>query len=151
MLGKPVYFFDMYDLDRFPETMKTPIGTIGYRYDSSFASFAKVKIETTSKKFKIRKTDSLTVNGVAKMPQAYYKYINEHNSLKSRIILSVFNKYGWIKDFETPLTIQDITQIGFRFTFYPQLEKGDYYLLFAIGIDFYYPTHNSDKIKLIVE
>jgi hypothetical protein len=151
MLGKPVYFFDMYDLDRFPETMKTSIGTIGYRYDSSLASFAKVKLETTEIKFKIRKTDSLTVNGVAKMPPAYYNYIKEHNSLKSRIILSVFNKYGWIKDFETPLTIQEITQNGFRFTFYPQLEKGDYSLLFAIGIDFYYPTHNSDKIKLIVE
>jgi Dolichyl-phosphate-mannose-protein mannosyltransferase len=151
LLGKPVYFFDMYDLDRFPETMKTPIGTIGYRLDSSFASFAKIKIETDEKKFRVRKSDSLTVSGFTKMPPAYYNYIKEHERLKSRIILSVFNKYGWIKDFETPLTIQDITQNDFRFTFYPQLEKGDYFLLFAIGIDFYYPTHNSDKIKLSVE
>jgi Dolichyl-phosphate-mannose-protein mannosyltransferase len=151
LLGKPVYFFDMYDLDRFPETMKTPIGTIGYRLDSSFASFAKIKIETDEKKFRVRKIDSLTVSGFTKMPPAYYNYIKEHERLKSRIILSVFNKYGWIKDFETPLTIQDITQNDFRFTFYPQLEKGDYFLLFAIGIDFYYPTHNSDKIKLSVE
>ena len=151
MLGKPVYFFDMYDLDRFPETMKTTIGTIGYRYDSSFASFAKVKIEIAGKKFKIRKTDSLTVIGVTKMPEAYYNYIKEHNSLKSRIIISVFNKYGWIKDFETPLTIQEVTQNGFRFTFYPHLEKGDYSFLIAIGIEFYYPTHNSDKIRLSVE
>lgn len=151
LLGKPVYFFDMYDLDRFPETMKTPIGTIGYRLDSSFASFAKIKIETDEKKFRVRKSDSLTVTGFAKMPPAYYNYIKEHERLNSRIILSVFNKYGWIKDFETPLTVQDIMQNDFRFTFYPKLEKGDYFLLFAIEIDFYYPTHNSDKIKLTVE
>lgn len=151
LLGKPVYFLDIYDIDRFPETLKTPIGTIGYRLDSSFASFAKIKIETDEKRFRIRETDSLTLSGLVKMPEAYSNYIKEHNGLKSRIILSVFNIYGWIKDFETTLTIQDIAQIGFHFPFYPQLEKGDYFLLFAIGIDFYYPTHNSDKIRLTVD
>jgi hypothetical protein len=85
------------------------------------------------------------------MPEAYYNFISANSSLKSKIIISVFNKFGWIKDYNTPLTIHKITQSSFRFSFDPQLEKGNYFLLFAIGIDFYYPTHNSDKIKLTVE
>ncbi len=151
LLGKPVYFLDIYNLVQFPDSIKTPIGQIGYRYDSSFASFTKVKIETTEKKIQIRQTDSVTIYAVAKMPEAYYKFIAGNKELKSKIIISVFNKFGWIKDYDTPLTLQQITQNSFRFTFYPQLEKGNYYLLFAIGSIFYNLTHNSDKIKLVVQ
>ena len=85
------------------------------------------------------------------MPQAYYNYISSHKDLSSKIIVSVFNKFGWIKDFDTPLTIQQIAQSSFRFSFYPELGKGNYYLLFAIGTGIYNPTHNSGKIKLIIE
>lgn len=151
MLGKPVYFLDTYNLWRFPDSMKTPIGWVGYGYDPVFASFVKVQIETLGKKIKIRQTDSVTINAVAKMPQAYYNYISGNSSLPSKIMISVFNKFGWIRDYETPLTIQQIAQSGFRFSFYPQLKKGNYYLLFSIGSGFYNPTHNSEKIKLVVE
>ena len=151
MLGKPVYFLDTYNLWRFPDSLKTPVGWIGYRYDSSFASFVKIKIETAEKKMNVRQTDSVTIHAVARMPQAYYNYISNHAGLSSKIIISVFNKYGWIKDFDTPLTIQEAAQSSFHFTFCPQLKKGNYYLLFAIGCGFYNATHNSEKIKLVIE
>jgi hypothetical protein len=151
MLGKPVYFLDIYNMQSFPDSMKTPLGWIGYRYDSSFASFAKVKIETDASNIKIRQTDSVTIDAETIMPLVYKNYITGHSGLHSKIIISVFNKYGWIKDFDTPLTIRQILQGNFHFTFYPQLGKGNYYLLFAISAGPYYPTHNSDKIKLKVE
>jgi hypothetical protein len=151
LLGKPVYFLDIYDMKRFPDSIKTPVGQIGYRYDSSFASFVKVKIISSESKINIREKDSVTINAVAEMPEAYYKFISGNSSLKSKIILAVFDKYGWIKDCDTPLTIQQIARGSFHFTFYPNLRKGNYYLLFAIGIDPYNATHNSEKIKLIVE
>ena len=131
MLGKPIYFLDKYDLWRFPDSMKTPLGWIGYRYDPSFVSFVKVQIETTEKKIKIRQTDPVTINAITKMPQAYYNFIAGNSGLPSKIMISVFNKFGWIKDYDTPLTIQQVAQGRFQFTFYPQLEKGNYYLLFT--------------------
>jgi hypothetical protein len=151
MLGKPVYFLDIYGMNRFPDSIKTAIGLVGYRYDSSFASFAKIKIETSEKKINIHPADSVSIAANATMPKAYFNYITGNSTLSSKIIIGVFNKNGWIKDYDTPLTILQMTQGRFRFSFYPQLEKGEYYLLFAIGSDFYNPTHNSDKIKLIVE
>ncbi len=151
MLGKPVYFLDTYNLWRFPDSMKTPVGWVGYGYDPSFASFVKVKIETTEHTIKIRQTDSVTIHAMTKMPQAYYNFISGNSGLPSKIMISVFNKFGWIKDYDTPLTLHQIIQSGFHFTFYPQLKKGTYYLLFVVGSGFYNPTHNSEKIKLIVE
>lgn len=151
MLGKPVYFLDIYNLQRFPDSIKTAVGWVGYRYDSSFASFVKVQIVPLEMKIKIHQSDSVIINAVTKMPQAYYNFISGHSSLPSKIMISVFNKFGWIKDYDTPLTIQQIVQSRFHFTFYPQLEKGNYYLLFSIGSGFYNSTHNSEKIKLTVE
>ena len=40
LLGKPVYYLDKYDLWRFKDSLQTSIGWVGYKYDSSFASFA---------------------------------------------------------------------------------------------------------------
>jgi len=150
MLGKPVYLLDIYGLSRFKDSMKTPVGMIGYGIDSSFASFAKVQVVPSQTEIRIHQTDSVTLTAVTKMPQAYYNYIAAHSGLSSKIIISVFNKYGWIRDYDTPLAIQQIAQSSFHFTFYPQLEKGNYYLLFAIGTGIYNPTHNSEKIKMIV-
>jgi hypothetical protein len=44
LFGNPVYFLDIYDLQRFPDSLKTPLGYIGYRYDPNFISFQEVHI-----------------------------------------------------------------------------------------------------------
>src|SRR6185503_8253198 len=48
MIGKPVYFLDIYDLSRFSDSLKTPIGYVGYRYDPSFVSFQTCPVEILS-------------------------------------------------------------------------------------------------------
>ena len=151
LLGKPVYFLDKYNLQRFDDSLKTPLGWIGYRYDSSFASFAKIKIVPAETKITIRQADSVIINAIAEMPQAYYNYIASQNNLQSTIVIGVFDKYHWIKEYNTSLTIQQISHERFRVSFLPDLPKGNYYLRFAIGIGFYNPTHNSEKIKLVIE
>jgi hypothetical protein len=151
MLGKPVYFLDIYELWRFKDSIKTAIGWVGYQYDPSFVSYAKLKIEMSETKFRVHPADSITIHAVTKMPQAYYNFISGNKNLGPKIIISVFDKFGWIKDFDTPLTIQQILQGSFQFSFYPQLKKGNYFLQFAIGNPLYNLTHNSDKIELVVE
>lgn len=151
MLGKPVYLLDKYGLSRFTDSLKTPIGWVGYRYDSSFASFAKVQIEVAEKSIRIKEGDSVLINAIAKMSQPYYKYITEHPALPSRIIIGIYSKSNWLKDCNTLLTIQKISQGRFSTILNPQLPKGNYYFRFAIGIGYYNPTHNSDRIELIIE
>src|SRR5258706_12345608 len=44
LLGKPVFILDIHNLDSFQNRMQTGIGVVGYKYDSVFSGFAKVKI-----------------------------------------------------------------------------------------------------------
>jgi hypothetical protein len=152
MLGKPFYFLDNYNQRQFPDSLKTPLGWIYYGYDSSLASFGKVQIEVAEPVISIKQGDSVIIKTIAKMPPLYYNYILNHPDLQSKIIVGIFNKKGWIKDLTTSLTIQQIGQSSFHsIPISPHLPRGKYYLRFAIGIGLYNPTHNSDKIELIIE
>ncbi len=151
LLGKPVYFMDKYMLYRFPDSLNTPIGWIGYKYDSSFASFAKVLIEPLVLEYKVKQKDSLVVQAIAIMSPVYATYISNHTGLRSTIVLGIFNTKGWIKDFATPLTLQQITRDRFSIILYPGLPKGKYYLLFSIRTGEGNATHNSRKISVVIE
>src|SRR5690606_18604473 len=61
LLGKPVYFMDIYGMSRFTDSLKTPIGWVGYRLDSSFASFSKVKIDLAPSGLKLKEGESIRV------------------------------------------------------------------------------------------
>lgn len=151
LLGKPVFLIDKYDLWRFSDSVKTPLGWMGFGYDSSLASFAKVQIEISEPRISIKQGDSVVINAIAKMPQPYYNYISDHPQLSAKVIIGIFNKKGWVKDCHTSLTLQQVEQSRFSSILNPQLPKGKYYLRFAIGVGIYNPTHNSDKIELIIE
>jgi hypothetical protein len=153
MLGKPVYLLDKYDLWRLTDSLKTPIGWIGYRYDSSFISFAKVQIETSKKEYSIKGLETgLSLNFTLDMPPGYAAFIARTSDLKDTMLVGVFNAKGWIKNIATTLSLKKIAEekIG-EVTIIPALPPGKYYLRFAIRSGYYYPTHNSDKIKLTVD
>jgi hypothetical protein len=59
MLGKPVYFLDKYLLYRFPDSLKTPVGWIGYIFDSALMSFAKINIKVFLKRLELKRTKNL--------------------------------------------------------------------------------------------
>ncbi len=152
LLGKPVYFLDKHGLWRFNDSLETPIGWVGYKYDSAFSSFAKVQIIPTSKKLHLTYIGMATqFDAVATMSPMYRSYILKHPGLQAKIIVGVFNEKGWIEDYPTTLTLQDLLKDKFSIRIDSfHLKEGTYYLRFAIESDGYAPTHNSDKIELIV-
>lgn len=148
LLGKPVYFLDIYPIYQPDDSLKTPVGMIRYRYDSSFVSFAKIQIKAD---VPFREGTARIVNGHAVMDPLYRNYILKHPELKPAILIGVFNKKGWIKDCPTQLRLEELTNKSFTTIIDPQLPKGKYYLRFAIGFDGYNPTHNSEKISLTIK
>jgi Dolichyl-phosphate-mannose-protein mannosyltransferase len=153
MLGKPVYLLDKFDMWRFADSLKTPIGILGYGYDSSLASFAKVQIETTEKEYSVKGVGTgLTLHFTPVLSATYNNFILKNQQLKDTILIAVYNAKGWIKDIATPLSLNKIVEEkNGQVTITPSLPPGKYYLRFAIHSGYYYPTHNSEKIKLIVE
>ncbi|MEO7394112.1 MAG: glycosyltransferase family 39 protein [Chitinophagaceae bacterium] len=151
MLGKPVYFMDKHLIYRFPDSINTPIGWIGYIYDSSFVSFNKVNI-STHKKIVAKEEQELVLQCKVEMPQQYEKFIRTHPSLSDSTRIGIFNKKGWVKDIFTLLSLKKmVDQKYFELKISPGLVKGKYYLRFAIHCGFYNATHNSEKIELIIE
>jgi hypothetical protein len=151
LLGKPVYYLDKYDLWKYQDSMKTPIGYVGYRYVPVFASFAKISFITNQKSYHIRRGESLNITATILSPKRYALFIESHQELPLKVTLALFNKSGWIKEdsISTPLPV--LLQRPFSIQWNPNVATGEYYLRYSIknGID--NGTHNSDKIKLVVE
>lgn len=153
MLGKPVYFLDKYQLWRFPDSLKTPVGYVGYKYDPAFVSFAKILIDVVPGKRRIKEGDELTLQCQFRVPGQYNSFIKKYSaSLNDTTRIGIFGKKGWVKDIFTLLTVSQMCkEKETTLTINPGLSKGKYYLRFAINAGSYGPTHNSAKIELLVE
>jgi 4-amino-4-deoxy-L-arabinose transferase-like glycosyltransferase len=152
LLGKPVYYLDKYSLWRFNDSLKTPIGWVGYKYDSAFVSFAKVKIDVTPKKISCTAGDSIQLACTFIFPKQYAAFISSTADLEDTTRIGIFNSRGWVKDFYTSISLKEmITKKETGVTINPDLPAGKYYLRFAINCGYRNPTHNSDKIELLID
>ena len=154
MIGKPVYFLDIYDLKRFSDSLNTPIGYVGYRYDSSFLSFGTVNIPLYSK-LKIHQGDSLRVGygGMPLIGSDRWNYLYKHPQIQYSVRLVFFQGKKIIA--EMPISL-DFGRINRKlehlsFTLKPDLPKGHYQMMLSFAVPGYNPTHNSEKIKLVIE
>ena len=150
LVGRPVYYLDIYDLQRFPKTINTPMGPVGLLFDSSFASFAKVRIEPFETFYKINEGESLFIRCNTFVPDHYRQFISTHTSLNAELILAVFNKRGWVKDLDSNIKLEQLLNDELQVNILTSLPPGQYKLMFAIRSGHYYPTHNSNKFSLIV-
>ncbi len=152
LLGKPVYLLDIYRLYRFPDSLKTKTFTIGYRYDSSFVSLSKINIAANPGKVRVKEGDEIRLNCLVDIPANYAAFISAHLPLADTTRIGVFDKKGWVKDLYTDWSLAGLLREKEKqLQIQPGLPKGKYYLRFAINCGSEAPTHNSDKIELIVE
>jgi hypothetical protein len=152
LLGKAVYILDIHNPDSFQTRIPITLGVLNYKFDSAFSSFAKVKFISSEKMIKVKENSSFPIQIHPELAPKYYDYIISHPELKTEILVGVFDKYGWIEDLPVVSSLNELIQKPTELQFNPQLSKGDYYLIFSIlHIGTVTGTHNSDKIKLVVE
>ena len=151
LLGKPVYFLDIHRLNRFPDSFDAGVCRVGYKYDSSFASFAKITI-IAPKKIIAKEGEDVALKCRFDIPAHYLPFIRSHQLLNDTVRIGVFSAGGWVKDIYTLLTLRQMDeQKEMKLLVNPGLPKGKYYLLFAINCGYYNPTHNSAQIGLLVK
>jgi Dolichyl-phosphate-mannose-protein mannosyltransferase len=151
LISKPVYFLDIYRLNRFKDSLKTPIGYVGYRYDSSFISFASFKINIASKKV-IKASDSLSISLRKTRPSPHAYFIGKHPEVNYSAILIFFKGRDIVREVNIPLHVEILKpKSPEQFTIYPDLPKGEYQFVLSLQVQDYNATHNSEKIKLTVE
>ncbi|HEX8316476.1 MAG TPA: glycosyltransferase family 39 protein [Flavisolibacter sp.] len=150
LLGKPVYVMDIYGIEHFQNQIKTPLYTIGYNYDSSYHSFAKIIF--TANDQKIITSDRLTTEFHVDIPAYYETYLREHSTVDQRMAVAFFSGQKMIKYIELSFSLQEMLKRNIRMlTVLPGLQKGNYFMRFGIMSDSGLFTHNSDKIKLEVK
>jgi hypothetical protein len=155
LLGKAVFLLDIYNLDSFQNKMTTPIGTVGYKYDSAFSSFAKVKFIPTTQTIRPMEggVKFLEMTVRAELSERYYTYITTHPELQTQIMIGVFGKHGWIKDVAVEYSLMEMIQQPRTLRFLNlDLRGKDYYLIFSIyRVGNITATHNSGKIPLAAQ
>ncbi len=152
LLGKQIYYLDIYNTWRLTDSLPTPLGWVGYQYDPEFISFAKVKVDVPGRKFILKEGEDLVLNCTYTIPPYYDDFIRSTTVLRDTTVIAFFNKAGWVKDIPVSLPLSEMNEKKvIRLTINPGLSKGKYYFLFAIHSGQYYPTHNSDKIELTID
>lgn len=152
LLGRPAFIFDIYSLDSFPQKTKTAIGMLGYKYDSSFVSFARVQIETEQRIYRVRQGERLQMKCSTEMPSDYWPFLKEHPNIHAEIFLAIFNKEGWIKNIPVPQSIYQIYPGEFNVELDPAVPMGEYFMRFSIYVNGTITSpRNSQKIKLVVD
>lgn len=149
MLGKPIYYFDIYDLYRFEDSLQTPSIEIGWKYDPAFVSYAKIRVAVLPGKVSAKENENISVHTHFHIPAHYAEYIRSHPSAEDTIRVGLFNSKGWIKDVFPAVSLQEmVMKKEADISFNPGLPAGKYYLRVAINRGYRNPTHNSDKIEL---
>ncbi len=150
LLGQPAYVMDIYNVESFEDSLKTPLYTIGYRFDSAYHSFAKIQFRSND--YSIKAGDSLHLRFGVQLPYHYGRYLEENPAVDEKIALAVFSGRERVAIIEAPFTLQQvIREKRSSWMLLPALPKGDYFFRFGVmsGSRFY--THNSEKINLVVQ
>ena len=152
LLGRPVYDLDIYGVDKYPDSIQATLWNVGFRYDSSFHSFAKIQVRTDRTFCRVPSGDSCTIRLLAAIPSYYQMYLEAHPEVDEPVKIGIFREQTWTKDVPCNLTLRQLLlHPAQQIDLVPELPKGTYFFEFAIGTDTPFFTHNSNKIRLEVE
>ncbi|MFM7671881.1 MAG: ArnT family glycosyltransferase [Bacteroidota bacterium] len=142
--NKVVVIADIYDMQRFTDSIQTPIGWVGYRIDSSFQGTSKYWFEPFSHTIEARSGDSIRFRGEFLVPPSGGK--------TESCRIGVFQNGKWLEDWNLPSEIVYPSSDGayFNTTIKQSLPPGNYTLVFALNARGLPPTHNSRKIQLTI-
>jgi hypothetical protein len=111
-LGRPVYVLDTYDMWMYQDSLRTPLGWVGYRYDSVYVSFAPVKIRAITSREQYGLQDTVTLHCQYQVPPLYRDFIRSHPDTRDTVRVGIFGKRGWIKDVITGITPERMITVG---------------------------------------
>ncbi|HVZ57720.1 MAG TPA: glycosyltransferase family 39 protein [Chitinophagaceae bacterium] len=149
LLGRPVCLMTRGAHAGFSDSVETLLGEVWYRYDTSFASFARVRLACQPRRLVVRAGDTTGLVLQATLPQAHAAFLQSHPTRMPVLRAGLFGKSGWIKDLGYPGTLSWQGE-PVHWSFKPDLVPGHYFLVLALAGDDGLVTHNSLRIPLEV-
>jgi len=155
LLGKKVFIADIYDIQKFSDSVKTKKGTVGISLDTMYAALGGVNIIADRYAIMPDEVDPgfFILHISAEIPENYLSFIKAHPEINTDLVVGIFNGKKLIKEIDLKVTAQ---QIGnWKEPFSVMVEEKDVpgtipdVVRFGIRSKYYPPTHNSEKISLL--
>jgi hypothetical protein len=151
VFGRPVYIIDPEVSSLQTDSLQTPIGNLHYARDTAFHSFGSIIFVPEKASYEIEERKGFMLKASFK-PGHYGSFRAANSTGAFKVKLGIYDKQKWIQDVDPGLSLQQLfsrqtVEIPLDLT----LQKGTFYLRFAIESDAGWFTHNSDKIKLVIK
>ena len=146
LLGKPVYYLDVYDLHRFKDSLHTPLGFVGFKKLESFISLSKVKFIPEG--HRISGTE-MQVAFRPQMPAHYRNFIMRNAQEEITLVTAFFRKGRWVAEDRTVLSLSHLLSERLEISLsFPGEQEPDRFM-FALQWGDAYPTHNSERFRIV--
>ena len=150
LLGKKIFFADIYNISGYKDSLKTKTGWVGFSPDTTYAGLAGIKIIPEQKKIESKFNSLLKISFGIITSEPYTQFLQHSPDLKTELLAGIFKGKNIIKEFGTGISAHQlvasanlIVELDLE-----SISPGDYDLRFSIRSKDYPPTHNSHKIKL---
>lgn len=155
LLGKKIFFADVYGLHTFPDSVKTKKGWVGFRLDTMYAGLGGMKLEIKDRHLPKPGTDSIfpTIRITPRIPGLYKSFVRNHPEIHSELLIGIFKGKELVKEFRLGISGQQLADQSnpFEISLAPGLPKGKYRVRCAIESNGYLPTHNSNSVDIIIK
>lgn len=149
LLGTPVYIADIHNVSSFKDFIKPVKGFLEISLDTSYSALGKIRIIPEKINYSNGK---LNIIFKREMPGWYFSFLILNPELKTELLICIFSGKNLVKEIHTGIKAQQLTEAKkyyFSATL-SDLTTGKYDIRFAIASKDYPPTHNSEKIELII-
>jgi len=156
LLGKKIFLADVYGIYTFSDSVNTNKGWVGLTLDSSYGALGGIKIIADKNPVTLDEIDTgfFILHISAQMPEKYKSFIKAHPEDQTELIAGFFRGKELIKEFNLKVTAQQMADWKEPFSVW--FEEKDFppiipdALRFSIKSKNYLPTHNSEKITLLL-
>jgi hypothetical protein len=155
LLGKNIFFADVYGIHIFPDSVQTKKGWVGLRLDTMYAALGGMKLAIGNRYLPKPGTDSIfpTIRITSRIPEQYKSFVRRHPEIHSELLIGIFKGKELVKEFRMGIPAQQLAEQlnPFEISIAPGFQKGKYRVRCAIESNGYLPTHNSNSIDIIIK
>ena len=152
LLGKKVFIADIYNINNYPDSIKTQKGSMGIFADTIYAALGGIKIIPEQKEIRIAADSSFVKIRLSYVvPEEYKSFLQKHPEIYNELLVGAFSGKELVQEFNFDITAQKMisgsapTEINLPLN--KSLNARE--IRFGIRSKNYFPTHNSEPIQLI--
>ncbi len=152
LLGQKVFIADIHSINNYPDSVRTVKGSVGLSADTIYAALGGIKIVPEQKTIRI--TDGspfVKIRLSYSVPEKYRSFLLEHPEIYNELLVGAFEGKKLLQEFTFDITAQKMISGSAPGEITLPLDRSlnAREIRFGIRCKNYFPTHNSETIKIV--